>query len=292
MVLFPIEIFSQSSVRELNKIAVDYFQCEKYDSALVYFDKVLSINPKDTMGYIDRALTKEKLHDFTGAIADYTRLAKLAPNEVDAYFLRATVLYELGFYDASMIDFQHSLSLENDNAYGYYYIGKIVLKKGNEKEAKTYFKNAIFHNPEHAESFYELAKFEYDHGSLDSARQLVDKSIRYFPRGEAFLLKCLIEYRLNNFVEAINSLENVLEKSPVLLKELLDKSKLVKINQREVNQFLELSSTSNFNKIVLLTLQGRFDQANQLIQLLIIEPEKMNKVLFLSCLISQKQAIK
>ncbi len=279
-------VLSQYSEKELNKIAVDYFQSEKYDSALVYFDKLLAINPKDTMGYIDRALTKEKLHDFTGAIADYTRLAKLAPNEVDAYFLRAKVLYELGFYDASMIDFQHSLTLENDNAYGYYYIGKIVLKKGKEKEAKTYFKNAIFHNPEHAESFYELAQFEYDHGSLDSALQLVDKSIRFFPKGDAYLLKCLIEYRLNNFDEAINWFEKVLDKSPVLLKELLDKSKLVKKNRKDVNQFLELSTTSNYSKILLLTLQGRFDQANQLIQSLNVEHEKINKVLFLSCLIS------
>ena len=141
---FPLMVLSQYSEKELNKIAVDYFQSEKYDSALVYFDKLLAINPKDTMGYIDRALTKEKLHDFTGAIADYTRLAKLAPNEVDAYFLRAKVLYELGFYDASMIDFQHSLTLENDNAYGYYYIGKIVLKKAKKKRRKRISKMPFF----------------------------------------------------------------------------------------------------------------------------------------------------
>jgi tetratricopeptide (TPR) repeat protein len=281
VLFFPIVLSAQNSTIELNRKAILFFQSEKYDSALVLFNQLIEKNPTDSMAYIDRALTKEKLGDFTGAIADYSRLAKLAPNEVDAYFLRASVLYELGMMEEAIVDFQHSILLENDNAYAYYFIGKILQHQGKKREANSYFEKAIEHNPEHAESFFELAQVQFKKNSLDSALKLVNKSIQFFPKNEAYCLKCLIAYKMNKFDEAVNCFDLLLENNPKGIVELLKETEHL-YNKKAIEEFLKLSSTSDYSKLILYVLQGKREKAHSIIQLGNIN--KIDKVLFMNVL--------
>lgn len=238
---------AQKSIQDIKQKAIDYYQCEKFDSALIYFNKVIELNPFDSISYIDRALTKEMLNNYCGAVADYSRLARIDSNGVDAYFLRGIALYKMGIFDAALFDFQKSIILENDNAYAYYFVGKIYQYDGKIKTSKKYFEKALMHNDEHSESLYELADFQFKRRNYDTALVLVRKSISAFRNIDALKLYCLISFMKSDFSEAVSSFREIIKTNPSEIYSLINsfrklkkKPKITKKNKVETDYYYNI----------------------------------------------------
>ena len=288
-ICFSNFLFAQMSLKELNRKAVDYYQIQKYDSALYYFNQLIDFYPNDTIAYLDRALTKEMLNDYTGSIADYTRLEKVDSSEVDAYFLRGAAFYHLGFIDAALSDFKHFIISENDNSYAYYFIGKIFLDRNQNKTAKKYFEKAIFHNPMHSESLFELAKFEFEKKKYDSALKLIDKSIEAFPSSNAYRLKCILSYQRNNFYDAAISFENLAKYQPEELFKVISVCNKMKKTKQLNKFFLTVDSTKLHLKdvIILSVLKGDFFKVCEIFSKLPKKEQEIDFIIFLGQLAKQ-----
>lgn len=280
--------YGQGSQKELNRKAIDYFQIENYDSALYYFNELISYFPNDTMAYLDRALTKEMLNDYPGSIADYSRIVGINPFEMDAYFLRGTAFYHLGFMDAALADFNHFIISENDNAYAYYFIGKIFLYKNQTKLAKKYFELAVFNNPSHSESLYELAKFEENRKNHNAAIMLLNKSIDAFPNGDSYKLKCIISYRENKFTDAAWSFEQLSKLKSQELADVVLMCNHIKKNKQLEKFFLNRDATILDLKTVLIlkVLNGDFEKVGEIFSKLPNEEKEKDFLIFLSQLTS------
>src|SRR5687767_14434814 len=61
---------------------------KKYESAIYFYDKALSINEDYLEAYIARGNAKAELRNFNGAIDDYNSALKINQNYAEAYFLR------------------------------------------------------------------------------------------------------------------------------------------------------------------------------------------------------------
>jgi TonB family protein len=63
----------RKSNTEYYDLGVQYFKQSNYNKALEYFDAALDMYARDAEAYFNRAITKTKLNDSTGACADFVR---------------------------------------------------------------------------------------------------------------------------------------------------------------------------------------------------------------------------
>ena len=79
---------------------------------------VLTGNKKeDAIAYFNRGLSKAKLQDYRGAIADFTKAIELKPDNAEAYYNRGNAKYELKDLNAACLDWNKSGELGYASAY-------------------------------------------------------------------------------------------------------------------------------------------------------------------------------
>jgi tetratricopeptide (TPR) repeat protein len=69
------------------------------------------INPSDSKAYYNRGVTRSRLGDSQGAIADYNEALRINPNYAKAYNVRGYARAELGDKQGAIQDFQKAADL-------------------------------------------------------------------------------------------------------------------------------------------------------------------------------------
>lgn len=169
-----------NNIRAIRLVASVYQKKKLWDTSLVYFNKVLEIDPLDYISLFDRGISKSHLKDFAGAQQDiekamlidtaskfigynnlgffldlekknyekalesFNKSIVLAPNFAYAYCNRAYAKLQLGDIKGAYADIQKSLSLDPENAYAYKNLGLIQLGDKKTKAACKSFEKAIF----------------------------------------------------------------------------------------------------------------------------------------------------
>jgi len=154
---FLIFLLQAQTKAELNEQAAKSYQSGNYEAAFTIFSKVIGLYPNDSMAYFDRGMTREMLHDYTGAIDDYTRQIQIDKSSVDSYFLRGIMLQKTGDKVGALEDFRKVIGLEYENADAHYFMGKMSLDAFEYKTAKKLFSETIKINPNQAEAYTDLA---------------------------------------------------------------------------------------------------------------------------------------
>jgi lipoprotein NlpI len=78
---------------------------------------VIELDPTNTKAYINRGVSKHKLNDYQGAIADFSKVIELDPTNTKAYINRGVSKYKLGDKYGACLDFSKSGELGNGGAY-------------------------------------------------------------------------------------------------------------------------------------------------------------------------------
>jgi tetratricopeptide (TPR) repeat protein len=164
------KIYFGQSINELKQCALECEQQLDFKTAIIQFDNVLELNPKDTITYIDRAMAKEYLQNYIGAITDYTEITKLDPENPDGYFLRALAEEKIHNYTNAIIDYEKALSMENDNADANYHLGLCLVLQKKYNEAGKYFDKAFEVNKEHVNSLASKAWLEITLNNYQGAK--------------------------------------------------------------------------------------------------------------------------
>src|SRR5918911_470974 len=108
--------FGQTSgnVTSLTEKAVVLNSLGRFDEALSYLDKALSIDPNNVRAYINKGRALSQLHKFEEAILNYDRALSIDPQNTDAYINKGLSLYNLGKNEA-MTYFDKVLTAEPNN---------------------------------------------------------------------------------------------------------------------------------------------------------------------------------
>ena len=167
----------------------------RYADALVFFNQALAIDPAQVEGYLARAVTKDQLRDYKGALVDYTIYLEKNPEHYDALLGKANVQYRLNnFEDArnlykklldippgetNVIMFQQSASTSGTRQITsaqsdlspvlYNYIGLTEFKMKNFAAALAWFDSAISKSPREAD-FYVNRALAYE--SIDQEKAI------------------------------------------------------------------------------------------------------------------------
>ena len=114
---------------------MDNLDIKNLNKAIYYFTKAIELDPNNSYYYETRALAKEELKDYSGAIADYSKAIELKP---DAYLYaqRATPKFDLNDFRGAIEDYSKAIELEPNEAYYY-------SNRGNAKFIIRDYKGAI-----------------------------------------------------------------------------------------------------------------------------------------------------
>ncbi len=132
-----------------------------YEDAMKYFDKAISIDPKYTLAYVNRALCKHNMKDYQGEISDCSIAIQLNPSSQEAYNNRGTGRAMIKDYAGAIEDYSKSIKINPD--YSTY------LNRANAKLMLPDYKGAVEdyniclkYNSQDAVTYYNKGIAEYN----------------------------------------------------------------------------------------------------------------------------------
>ncbi len=85
---------------------------KKYDSAIIFLDRAIELNPDFTAAHFHRGIGKLNKKDYTGAYTDFNTVLKLDRSYASAYVLRAVSNFYLEIYDEVIGDIEIALQMD------------------------------------------------------------------------------------------------------------------------------------------------------------------------------------
>ena len=99
------------TISELMTLGMEECKKGNYNSAIIYLNKAIEIDPNDCRFYISRGTIKAKEND-KDFIEDYTKAIEIDPNNVFAYRLRADSKGKLGDNEGADEDYKKADKLK------------------------------------------------------------------------------------------------------------------------------------------------------------------------------------
>ncbi|MCF6367021.1 MAG: tetratricopeptide repeat protein [Bacteroidales bacterium] len=106
-----------------------------YDGAIADFDKALSITPEESGAYSNRGRAKMLKGDTEDAIKDFNTAISLDPKHFSAYLNRAVAKQILKDFDGAIIDYTKTIELNPNSAEAYFSRGKLLIIMNKKTEA-------------------------------------------------------------------------------------------------------------------------------------------------------------
>src|SRR5262249_29750404 len=190
---------------------------KKYENALHYLDRALSLKSDDGTAWYERGHALWHLGSFEEALASYDRALQINPDDNNTWRSRGSALGRLGRYEEALMSFDQALKLKPDDDKVWNNRGLTLGNSGRYEEALASFDRRLELKPDdHAawegrgESLNNLSRYEEALASFDQALRTVPSFDRsWLGRGYAFS-------ELGRYEEAIASYDRVLEINPKL----------------------------------------------------------------------------
>jgi len=147
---------------------------ERNDSALVYFNRFLELEPKEEFAHVERGIVYDRLGKPDSAVADFNKALDIAPKYGWAYFNRGLAYAHRGDYDRAILDYNKAFEFN--------------------RLMKDYFKSNQF--------FFEAMKGMDFNEAIDCSLTAYTIGI-HLERGDAFQHKGDNEGALKNFTSAL-----------------------------------------------------------------------------------------
>ena len=178
---------------------VEAHQREDLDTAIAYYDEIISAEPENTSIladiYYNRGTAYSTIGEYDRAIEDLTKAIELRPNDSRAYYNRGGTYIDKKIYGLAIRDFDRALNLSPDDPSLYLLRGVANIEKQEYEFAASDFSRAIALNPNHADAYNGRGVTHYRSGDLGSAIADYSNAIQlnpnsehaYYNRGEAWL---------------------------------------------------------------------------------------------------------
>ena len=152
-ILISALTYGQSERAILYAQATEFGYRNQFKEAENVLSKVITLFPKDSIAYFDRAIMRENLGDTIGAIADLTMEIEIDPNSADNYFLRGILFQKTKMYQEALADFKKVTRIDNGNADAYFYSAQLYLMlEKNKNQIKRLLKKCLKINSNHLEA--------------------------------------------------------------------------------------------------------------------------------------------
>jgi tetratricopeptide (TPR) repeat protein len=121
---------------------IEHNKKQEFSEKIKNYDQKIQQNSQNPQFWYDRAIFKDSLNDYIGAVQDLNKVVILQENFSKAYFLRGLIKFKQEDYSGSINDFNKLLDLEPNNPKAYFQRGIIRLKVNDLTGACKEFQKA------------------------------------------------------------------------------------------------------------------------------------------------------
>jgi len=128
-------------------------QLKKYDSAINYFEEAIRLNPNFSEAYNNLGNTKKRVGKIDEAISCFEKAIQLKENNIQAYLNLANIYKENKYFKELIKIYEKILSFNQNDIKTLYNLGSAYLFLGKISEGKNYFEKIIEINKNHIPSY-------------------------------------------------------------------------------------------------------------------------------------------
>ncbi len=214
--IIAIFLLSFSSCKDFKKEAIKSFNEGDYETAEVYFKKVLVGKSNDFYSLYNLARALEEQKKFDESMDNYSRLLKLDNKHMEGYLGRARVSFQMGFYGPAAEDSRIVLRNIPDCFEAIMLRGRAYLKEEKFFRAIYDLSDAIDLRPDHTSAYYYRGLARAQLGDLRAA--IIDFNIvienqphekAYFNRGLCFQAIDAYSRAISDYKAALSINENM-----------------------------------------------------------------------------------
>ncbi|HEY6456267.1 MAG TPA: tetratricopeptide repeat protein [Steroidobacteraceae bacterium] len=203
----------------LRSRAILYLSLGRFEQALRDFNQVIASNSSDSIAFLDRGVTNDKIGNMDGAISDYGRSIALVPSVI-AYVDRGGAYSRLQQPERALADFDAALKIDSNNL-------DALLGRANAHYARKEldaslndYTRVIGADPKNAVAYFKRGNIHLD--SLEFAQACSDytASLKLDPNQPVTLYnKAIAETRLGRLQDAAEDRRRALALDPSLASE-------------------------------------------------------------------------
>ncbi|KAK7874466.1 hypothetical protein R5R35_001555 [Gryllus longicercus] len=180
---------------------------ERFEEALQYFQKAVSVQEDDIGAHINVGRTFNHLKMFKEAEDAYLQAksllpkakpgesyqARIAPNHLNVFLNLANLIArnETRLEEADLL-YRQAISMRADYTQAYINRGDILLKLNRTKEAQEVYERALFYDSNNPDIYYNLGVVFLEQGKASQALAYLDKALEFDPEHEQALLNSAI----------------------------------------------------------------------------------------------------
>lgn len=180
-----------------------------YQGAIVDYSKIILIEP-DADTYFNRGNSRYNLEDFEGAKADFEKAVELDRSFIDARYSLACTKYDLKEYENAIEDFTIIIKFVPDLQIAYTLRAASYVALEDYKKAILDYTSAIYINPD-ADAFLNRGVLFLDIKNYQKAKSDLNTAIRldktnpflYFYRGTSSMLLGKFDHAIEDFNKAL-----------------------------------------------------------------------------------------
>jgi tetratricopeptide (TPR) repeat protein len=108
-------MINSTQVETLYNTANNFYDNQKYDEAIQYYDKVLAINPSAVGALNSKGLALDHLQRYDEALQSFDKALEIDPSSVNALTNKGLALDHLQRYDEALQSFDKALEIDPSN---------------------------------------------------------------------------------------------------------------------------------------------------------------------------------
>ena len=199
-----------------------YLRLRKYKDAIEVLQKVLELTRPEDVVYEAIGHCFDKLKNYAQARFNYRKASHLSPEDSHLHYKIACTYMNEGHWDSAIKSLEAAMRIKRSDADYNFALAKCYMELNSVKEAVIYFSAFIKARPKNIRGWKELIICLYHAGYFEEALEQVDNAEKNIKRPLLNYYKAAILFQLGKTKEALIILETALQKSPKLLKQLIE----------------------------------------------------------------------
>ena len=131
-------------------------QLKKYDTAITYFEEAIQLNPNFSEAYNNLGNIKKRIGKIEEAISCFKKAIELKENNILAYFNLANTYRENRYFNELIETYEKILSFNPNDIKTLYNLGSAYLFLGEISKGKNFFEKIIKINKNHVPSYRNI----------------------------------------------------------------------------------------------------------------------------------------
>ena len=143
---------TNSEIIELSTVGISLLQQGKFNDAIRYFDKILEIDPYDSIALGNKGAALTQLNRHEEALQVYNKALEIDPKNTSILNNKAATLFEIGRIDESLLALDKILEIEPENVSVLTLKGKVLTTAKRYEESFLIFKKSLEIDPKNEDA--------------------------------------------------------------------------------------------------------------------------------------------